>query len=210
MTLAGKFIVIEGLEGAGKSSAIESIGECLRRNGIGFVNTREPGGTAMAEQLRDMIKHGFEGEMPSTASEVLMMYAARCQLVEQVIRPSLKQGDWVIGDRHDLSSRAYQGGGRGIALQELDTIRQFAIGNFEPDLTVYLDIDPSLGLSRARSRGSLDRIEQQQLDFFERARVVYLDAVASNPKVVKVDASLDMRAVQEQIITEVQTFIDQN
>jgi len=163
--MAGKFIVIEGLEGAGKSTAHQCVVDTLKELGINdVVFTREPGGTPLAEKLRHLIKH--ETEEPVTdKAELLMLYAARIQLVDNVIKPALAQGKWVVGDRHDMSSQAYQGGGRQLGAAFLTNLKKTVLGDFEPDLTLYLDIDPAVGLARARGRGELDRIEQQHLDF---------------------------------------------
>lgn len=206
MTL-GKFIVIEGLEGAGKTSAHQCILDELKRNGIENIeSTREPGGTPLAESLRDLIKH--ENREPvTTEAELLMLYAARVQLVENRIKPALKQGFWVVGDRHDLSSQAYQGGGRQINNKLLQTIKNAVLGNFEPDLTLYLDIEPEVGLARARGRGKLDRIEQQNLDFFHRTRARYLELVHNNPKAVIINAGQELEKVQADIKNAVRTFI---
>lgn len=166
MNMLGKFIVIEGLEGAGKSSAHQNVVDCLTELGIkDILCTREPGGTPLAEKLRQLIK--YEDQEPITdKAELLMLYAARVQLVENKIKPALFEGKWVVGDRHDLSSQAYQGGGRQMDKQLIATLKQAVLADFEPDFTLYLDIEPALGLTRARGRGALDRIEQQSLDFF--------------------------------------------
>lgn len=167
--MTGKFIVIEGLEGAGKTTARQVIVDTLRENGItDLVYTREPGGTPLAEKLRTLIKDGIDGETVTDKAEVLMLYAARIQLVDNVIKPALARGQWVIGDRHDLSSQAYQGGGRGIDRKLMESLRDTVLGDFYPDFTLYLDLPPETGLARARSRGELDRIEQESLDFFRR------------------------------------------
>ncbi|CAG9296736.1 dTMP kinase [Celerinatantimonas diazotrophica] len=202
----GQFIVIEGLEGAGKSTALETLKECLTKQGIDFIATREPGGTPLAEQLRDILKH-YQDEAITAQSELLLMYAARSQLVENVIKPALNQGKWVLGDRHDLSSRAYQGGGRQISMDTLNQLRDLTLGNFRPALTLYLDIDPVKGLARAKARGQLDRIEQQQLDFFKRARAVYLDEVTRNPQCIKIDAGQSLDDVQQSIRKIVTNFL---
>jgi len=185
-----KFIVIEGLEGAGKTTARDAIVATLRAHGIeDLVFTREPGGTPLAEQLRTLVKQGIEGEQVTDKAELLMLYAARVQLVETVIKPALARGAWVIGDRHDLSSQAYQGGGRGLDSNLMHTLRAAVLGDFCPDLTLYLDVTPEIGLQRARARGELDRIEQESLRFFERTRARYLDLAANDPSILTIDAT---------------------
>lgn len=198
--MTAKFIVLEGLEGAGKTSARDTVVAVLKELGINeFVFTREPGGTPLAEKLRQLIKQGESDEVITDKAELLMLYAARVQLVENVIKPALKQGKWVIGDRHDLSSQAYQGGGRGLDSNLLMTLKQAVLGDFTPDLTLYLDVDPEIGLARARSRGELDRIEQQQIDFFQRTRQRYLQLVEADEKSVTIDANLDFPEVNKQL-----------
>ncbi|MGV6987419.1 dTMP kinase [Testudinibacter sp. P80/BLE/0925] len=200
MQKCGQFIVLEGLEGAGKTTARQAVLTALQAHGIEQVEfTREPGGTPLAEKLRQLIKFGDGDEPISDKAELLMLYAARIQLVENVIRPALKCGKWVLGDRHDMSSQAYQGGGRQIDRTLLATLRDTVLGDFKPDLTLYLDIDPELGLSRARSRGELDRIEQLQLDFFRRTRARYLELVAADPNAVLIDASQSMAEVATDV-----------
>lgn len=185
-----KFIVIEGLEGAGKTTARDAIVATLRARGIhDLVFTREPGGTPLAEQLRVLVKQGIEGEQVTDKAELLMLYAARVQLVETVIKPALARGAWVIGDRHDLSSQAYQGGGRGLDAGLMQTLRDTVLGDFRPDLTLYLDVTPDIGLQRARARGELDRIEQESLRFFERTRARYLALAAEDPTIITIDAT---------------------
>ena len=204
--MIGKFIVIEGLEGAGKSSAIAVCQQVLNDAEISFVNTREPGGTPLAESLRSLVKATHE-EKVSDATELLLMYAARSQLVENVITPALTKGEWVLGDRHDLSSQAYQGGGREIEKHKLDALANIVLGDLKPDLTLYLDIDPKIGLARAANRGELDRIELEQLSFFERTREVYLAAAKSDSSIITIDASQPMDKVHLDIKNALKHFI---
>ncbi|MEH8169015.1 dTMP kinase [Aeromonas veronii] len=194
-----KFIVIEGLEGAGKSSAVRYVTDYLQRHGINRIEcTREPGGTPLAERMRAIVKEVHD-ERLTIEAELLLMYASRVQLVETRIKPALADGVWVVGDRHDLSSQAYQGGGRGIDAQLIGAIKQAVLGNFTPDLTLYLDIDPALGLQRARHRGELDRIELEQLSFFERTRSSYLDLAAKDDSIVVIDAAQTPEQVKAAI-----------
>ncbi|HDF2341253.1 TPA: dTMP kinase [Morganella morganii] len=208
--MTGKFIVIEGLEGAGKTTARQVIVDTLRENGItDLIYTREPGGTPLAERLRTLIKDGIDGETVTDKAEVLMLYAARIQLVDNVIKPALARGQWVIGDRHDLSSQAYQGGGRGIDRQLMASLRDTVLGDFYPDFTLYLDLPPETGLARARSRGELDRIEQESLDFFRRTRSRYLELAESDPRIVTIDASQSMDNVHQSIRSAILNWLAQ-
>ena len=194
-----KFIVIEGLEGAGKSSAVGYVTDYLRRHGIDNIEcTREPGGTPLAERMRAIVKEVHD-ERLTIEAELLLMYASRVQLVETRIKPALANGVWVVGDRHDLSSQAYQGGGRGIDAKLIGAIKQAVLGSFKPDLTLYLDIDPALGLQRARHRGELDRIELEQLSFFERTRSRYLELAATDGSIVVIDAAQTPEQVKAAI-----------
>ncbi|HDX8425454.1 dTMP kinase [Aeromonas veronii] len=194
-----KFIVIEGLEGAGKSSAVRYVTDYLQRHGINRIEcTREPGGTPLAERMRAIVKEVHD-ERLTIEAELLLMYASRVQLVETRIKPALADGVWVVGDRHDLSSQAYQGGGRGIDAPLIGAIKQAVLGNFKPDLTLYLDIDPALGLQRARHRGELDRIELEQLSFFERTRTRYLELAAKDDSIVVIDAAQTPEQVKAAI-----------
>ncbi|BCK03605.1 MULTISPECIES: dTMP kinase [Vibrio] len=205
-----KFIVIEGLEGAGKSSAIQVVVETLQQNGINRITrTREPGGTVLAEKLRALVKEEHPGEELQDITELLLVYAARVQLVENVIKPALARGEWVVGDRHDMSSQAYQGGGRQIAQSTMQSLKQTALGDFKPDLTLYLDIDPKLGLERARGRGELDRIEKMDISFFERARERYLELANSDDSVVMIDAAQSIEYVTADIRRVLQDWLSQ-
>ena len=203
--MTGKFIVIEGLEGAGKTTAIETVARVLNKHHISdLLFTREPGGTPIAEALRNIIKNGLDNEPLTDKAELLMLYAARIQLVDNVIKPALKMGKWVIGDRHDLSTQAYQGGGRQIDKVFIETLQAQVLGNFKPDLTLYLDIVPELGLMRAKSRGQLDRIEQQSLPFFERIRQRYLQLAERDNTIVTIDANKSI----EEVTTQIETILN--
>lgn len=195
-----KYIVVEGLEGAGKSTAIQAVVETLHDHGIDNIKrTREPGGTVLAEKMRALVKEEHEGEVLQDMTELLLMYAARVQLVENVIKPALKQGQWVVGDRHDMSSQAYQGGGRQIARETMQSLKQTTLGAFKPDFTLYLDIDPKVGLERARGRGELDRIEKMDISFFERTRERYLELAAADDSVVTINAEQTIEQVTHDI-----------
>ena len=194
----GKFIVVEGIEGAGKSSAISVIENFLQQRDVAFEKTREPGGTVIAEKLRALVKEPSD-EQVTPECELLLMYASRSQLLHNKIKPALDSGKYVIGDRHDLSSRAYQGGGREFNDDTINTIANITLKGFKPDLTLYLDIEPELGLARAQARGELDRIEQEKIDFFHRVRNKYLSLATLDDSIFIVDASQTMEQVHRDI-----------
>jgi dTMP kinase len=200
----GKYIVIEGLEGAGKSSAVALVRDFIEKHtGAVPVCTREPGGTPLAERIRELVKVADEQDPLCDEAECLLIYAARAQLVANVIRPALANGQWVLGDRHNLSSLAYQGGGRGL-MPLVMAVSEVTLKGFKPDLTLYLDIEPQLGLSRAARRGALDRIEQQEIAFFERARETYLKLAAEDDSIFVIDASQEMGQVHKDILATLQ------
>jgi dTMP kinase len=204
----GKFIVIEGLEGAGKSTAIAHVCKVLNERQLSTQTVREPGGTPLAEALRELVKQHWQ-ERIAEQTELLLMYASRVQLVTNVIKPALAGGHWVVGDRHDLSSRAYQGGGRELGDAMLQQLKQLVLGDFKPDLTLLLDIDPVLGLQRASQRGALDRIEQEHVSFFQRTRTRYLELAAADSSIVVIDAGQAETVVQQQLTETLNHYLRQ-
>ncbi|AUI86466.1 dTMP kinase [Vibrio azureus] len=205
------FIVVEGLEGAGKSTAIKTVLETLNAAGIhDVVNTREPGGTPLAEKMRQLVKEEHQGEELKDMTELLLLYAARVQLVENVIKPALANGQWVVGDRHDLSSQAYQGGGRQMDAALMKNLRDTTLGDFKPALTLYMDIDPSIGLERARGRGELDRIEKMDISFFERTRERYLELAHTDDAITVINAEQGIDEVAYDIKAALTAWLEQS
>lgn len=190
----GLFITLEGTEGSGKSTQIAVIKAHMEAKGHKVVCLREPGGTPIAEEIRNLLKTPRKDDAMCDTTELLLMYAARAQLVNTVIKPAIEQGVDVICDRHDLSTVAYQGGGRGMDLSEIKAISKVVLGDFKPNLTILLDIDPIKGMQRAKARGELDRFEQSKMDFFVRVRNTYLECAKQDPNTIKVvngDDSID-------------------
>lgn len=208
--LTGKLIVVEGLEGAGKSSAVSVITSLLMQRNIKTMTTREPGGTDIGEQLRSIIKNPEYSGILKDKTELLLLYAARVQLIEEVIKPALRQGQWIIADRFELSTIAYQGGGRGLDLDMIHHLSEFCLDGFKPDLTLYLDINPVQGMQRVQSRGSFDRIEQQDIEFFHRVHQTYIHHTKLADQIVIIDASLPLADVSHAIAEAVNRFLDQN
>ena len=190
----GVFITLEGTEGSGKSTQLKTIEQYLQQHNRRYIKVREPGGTPIAEEIRNLLKTPRKDDAMCDTTELLLMYAARAQLVNTVIKPAIEQGVDVICDRHDLSTVAYQGGGRGMDLGEIKAISKVVLGDFKPNLTILLDIDPIKGMQRAKARGELDRFEQSKMDFFVRVRNTYLECSKQDPNIIKVvngDDTLD-------------------
>lgn len=195
----GKFVTVEGTEGVGKSTNIKHLKKLIEQQGHAVLATREPGGTPTADRIRELlIEHGDE-PMPAIA-ELLLMFASRALHVQNVIQPALAAGTWVVCDRFTDSSRAYQGGGRGFALEDIDRLAQWVHGDLRPDLTILLDAPVAIGLRRAGLRGTPDRIELEREDFFTRVRNCYLKLAKAEPdRFAVVDASEELRQVQGRI-----------
>jgi len=206
----GKLIAIEGLEGAGKSTALTVVLELLAQFNIKSMTTREPGGTEIGEELRTILKNADYKDVLDDKTELLLMYASRIQLFEQIIKPSLKKGYWIIADRFELSTMAYQGGGRGLDDKMIKQLSSFCLEGFTPDLTIYMDITPETGMQRAMKRGQFDRIEQQSIDFFHRVHLAYKQQISMLKNVFIIDANLPMEVVQQAIHTAVSHFIESN
>ncbi len=195
----GFFLTIEGGEGAGKTTALECVRQWLQSQGREFVETREPGGTRMAEEVRSLLLAEHE-ETVSDTTELLLMFAARSQNFSENIQPALQAGKVVVCDRFTDATYAYQGGGRGIDVHKIQVLEQLVQGDCRPDMTLLLDVDPDIGMARARGRGALDRIELEAMDFFHRVRQTYLQRSQIFPKqYVVIDASRSIESVQLQI-----------
>jgi dTMP kinase len=207
--MRGKFITIEGSEGAGKSTALTFIREKLSKQFPDAVFTREPGGTPIAENIRQVLLHGSREETMQPETELLLMFAGRAQHIGHVIRPALEVGKLVLSDRYIDASYAYQGGGRQLSMSMIETLDQLVVGKLYPDLTLLLDVPVAIGLARTEKRGGQkDRIESEQVDFFERVRKVYLARAKAAPERIKViDASQPQDQVQSQIEQVLNDFL---
>lgn len=193
------FITLEGPEGAGKTTNRTWLAEQLEAMGHSLVLTREPGGTPLAEQIRDLLLDCHD-EPVATDTELLLMFAARAQHLHQVIRPALEAGQIVLCDRFTDASYAYQGAGRGVPEQRIAQLEQFVQGDLRPDLTLLFDLPVEVGMQRAQARGRLDRFEQEQQDFFQAVRQGYLQRAALEPqRFIVLDASRPLVEVQQQL-----------
>lgn len=192
----GKFITFEGIEGVGKSTNISRLVGAIEAAGHRVLVTREPGGTPMAERIRDLVaSHGDEA-MPDVA-ELLLVFAARALHVNNVIRPAIEAGTWVVSDRFTDSSRAYQGGGRGLPAEDIDLLASWVHGDIVPELTILLDAPVEIGMQRAGKRSDPDRFESEQSEFFERVRLTYLQLAEKDPdRFVVVDATQPLETVK--------------
>ncbi len=196
----GKFISIEGIEGAGKSTQLSFIRDFLETRGKRVVVSREPGGTELGEQIRELLLAPREDGMSEDA-ELLLMFAARAEHIHQVIKPALERGDWVLCDRFVDATFAYQGGGRGIDRNRIETISDWTLKGLETDLTLLFDLPVAVGQSRVIKRQQeKDRFEQEKAAFFEKIRDCYLQRAEAEPQRIKcIDASRDIEAIQSQL-----------
>ncbi|PWV59546.1 dTMP kinase [Plasticicumulans acidivorans] len=209
MSARGRFITVEGGEGAGKTTQLATLQRCLEQAGRRVVRSREPGGTPLGEELRELLLQPRASGMCADA-ELLLMFAARAEHLAQLIEPALARGDWVLCDRFTDATYAYQGGGRGLDPARIATLETFAQGTLRPDRVLVFDVPPALGLERARRRSAADRFEQEQLAFFERVRQVYLERAARWPQRYTVidataplaEVSARVEAIAAQLLTE--------
>ena len=203
----GKFITIEGSEGVGKTTQIAALRDALKERGLEVIVTREPGGTPRAERIRELLLTPTDEPMPMTC-ELLLMFAARATHIENLIRPALERGAWVVCDRFTDATYAYQGEGRGVRREEIANLERFVQAELRPDLTLLLDAPIEIGAARAAARdgeGKRDRFEQERQDFFERVRNAYLERARSQPgRFAVIDATADRESVQQAILAEVE------
>ncbi len=203
----GFFVTLEGGEGAGKTTVLSCIDRWLTERNIVCVRTREPGGTPFAERIRELLLH-THGEPLANMTELLLMFAARAQNIDQVIQPALEAGRLVLSDRFTDASFAYQGAGRGLDIDALKTLETLVQGELQPNLTLLLDLPVAQGMARAGARSGPDRIEQEQHDFFERVREGYLRRAEQYPeRFVIIDASQSIAEVEAQVINVLEARI---
>ena len=203
--MSGRFITLEGSEGAGKSTNVDVVCETLTDAGIDFVRTREPGGTPMAEALRDVMLHKW-GESVDGITELLLVFAARAQHLSHVIRPALASGQWVVCDRFTDATFAYQGYGRQLDLEKLAILESWIQGDLQPDITLYLDVAPDVAEERIASREK-DRMEVERRDFFVRVRQGYLDRARKHDRFEIIDAGNPLQSVQADVRLKINEFI---
>jgi dTMP kinase len=195
----GRFITIDGVEGAGKSTQIDLICSYLQRKGIKVVRTREPGGTDVGEKIRSVLLDVDNQEMHSD-TELLLMFSSRNELIQNKIIPALDNGSWVVSDRFTDASFAYQGGGRMLNLDRIAKLEEWVLGDFQPDLTLLLDISVEIGMTRIEARAAKDRIELEERAFFERVRSVFISRSEAFPERIKlIDASGTINDIHEKI-----------
>lgn len=204
----GRFITLEGIEGAGKSTQVKVIRSYLEERGISVLTTREPGGSPIGERVRALLLDPTSKGM-STDAELLLMFAARAEHIAQKIRPALEQGTWVLCDRFTDATYAYQGGGRGVDPARIALLEEFVQGTLGPDLTLLFDLAVDTGLERASKRSAPDRFESETERFFEGVRAAYLAIAESQPQRVRVvDAAANLNQVSEQTRGTISAFID--
>jgi dTMP kinase len=204
----GKLITLEGGEGVGKTTNAHFIQAYLERKGHEVVMTREPGGTVLAEEIRGLLLNN-QDETVESDTELLLLFAARCQHFNQLIYPALQAGKWVVCDRFIHASYAYQGYGRGLSMTKILTLEKMILGKFQPDLTLLFDMQVEEGLARVRARGGMDRFENEKLDFFHKVREGYLEINQKTAYMSKINAAQPIDEVQAQIKTHLDQLLAQ-
>jgi len=205
--MSGKFITIEGGEGVGKSSNIAFILSYLKERNVNTISTREPGGTVISEKIRSLLLDANNKSMVSD-TELLLMFAARAQHLDELIKPSLENNNWVLCDRFTDATYAYQGGGRGISMTRIAELENWVQGTLRPDLTILLDLPIEIGMKRASERSEPDRIEKEQNSFFESVRQTYLNMAKTSPERYRIiDASQTLDNVQKDIAKVLESFL---
>ncbi|SIT10690.1 dTMP kinase [Neptunomonas antarctica] len=195
----GCFISIEGTEGVGKSTNVAFIRQFVADKGISLRLTREPGGTPLAEEIRELLLKPRE-EIVSDDAEILLVFAARAQHVDRVIKPALANGEWILSDRFTDATFAYQGAGRGISWDRIQQLEQYVLADLRPDLTILLDLPVEVGMARVMQRGAPDRFEQEKLAFFDKVRQGYHRRLRAEPdRFALIDATQSLDHVQQQI-----------
>ena len=206
--ITGRLITLEGIEGAGKTTQLQVLRQHLQARGIDVCLTREPGGTPLAEKIRELLLDVNTPEMAAD-TELLLMFAARADHLANTIRPALARGQWVLSDRFTDASFAYQGAGRGVAAERIERLEEWTQRELRPDLVLLLDLPAKLGLERAGSRGARDRFENETLEFFGRARQCYLQRASQHPRrYCIVDASTSAGEVSRQVLIAVEKYLE--
>jgi dTMP kinase len=201
-----RFITLEGGEGVGKTTNLAFIEDYLTQRGVDLLRTREPGGTPLGERIRGLL---LDSEGMSSSAELLLVFAARAQHLEEVIRPALGAGRWVLCDRFTDASYAYQGGGRGLDLSVIGFLEQWIQAGLQPDLTLLLDTSIEVGMARVQERAATDRFESESLGFFEKVRGAYLRRADQYPdRIKRVDASGNLESVQAGIAMRLDHLIE--
>ena len=203
---AGKFITLEGIEGVGKTTHLAFIADRLQQQGHTVILTREPGGTRVGEAIREILLHGKDMQIDSMA-ELLLMFAARAQHLQEVVRPALAKGQYILCDRFTDATYAYQGGGRGLSMADIGVLETLVQQQLQPNVTLLFDASVQTGLSRAKKRGEPDRFEAETVSFFERVRQTYLDRAREQPQRFRIiDAEQTLVAVEQQIAGILETL----
>ena len=203
----GLFITLEGIEGAGKSTAVDFIEDFLTKEGHDVIKTREPGGTVIGEQIREILLKN-ENYTLTYDTELLLAFSARAQHIQEVILPALSSGKIILCDRFTDASYAYQGGGRGIDASRINLLEKWVQGDLRPNLTLLFDLDVSIGMQRTKKRSDADRFEQEEINFFEKIRNTYLERAKNEPQRFRIiNSASSLKSVKEQIITILKDFL---